>query len=211
MYLLREHWSTPIPGSDVSTPQINDFGLVAHLESEEQIAILRCFKAQFGAPVGKSWIIPYVGHVHNAQLDQLNSIHQAATLGEKERAEWSKTESPHEVLTLGDRVLEETRRTMTAWPLQPALPTWLDGPMTAYWIGRYGFESGGGAKRTISRKRLIGLLTDPKALAKELGRPQLAKRFRSALEHLAEEARLWDEKTRLAKAQKSSPGRRRRA
>ena len=57
---------------------------------------------------------------------------------------------------------------MAAWPIQFELPAWLDARLTAYFAGRFNFERGGGAGRKFSGATLLKLVTNPKALTKDI-------------------------------------------
>jgi hypothetical protein len=112
--------------------------------------------------------------VQRAALGQQNARLRQANLSEEEQARFANASPPADPTAHAARVLEQTNQAMATWPIQFELPAWLDAPLTAYFVGRFNFERGGGAGRKISGATLLKLLTNPEALTKDIEKSQAA-------------------------------------
>lgn len=172
-FLLARHWT----GAAGQQPPL--------MEDDEQAATLRCFTGVFGVPVERSWILPFIDHVHRACVERLNTGHREAHLDAGRLRELQDLAPPASLLEHGEQVLRRMHEEIARWPARPQVPSWLDASLTAYLTARYGFENGGGPRRTISRKTLTKLLADPLALTEDLKRaPDGKNHFRATLEQL---------------------------
>lgn len=150
--------------------------LTAHVEGSEQREILRHFHKTFGIRIGDAWALAIVAEVHRAALEQQNARLRQANLGNEQLARFKAADPPTDTTAHAQIALARSVDTMSTWAVRFDLPTWLDAPLVAYFVGRYGFDRGGGAGRKISRVTLLKLLTSPKALAKDLEKSRVVKK-----------------------------------
>ena len=83
-------------------------------------------------------------------------------------------------------ILERTQRELASRAIPQRVPAALDENLTMYFLARYGFESGGGGGRKISRVSLLRVLADPRKLIAELSRaPGGAARWKANIAELS--------------------------
>jgi hypothetical protein len=70
------------------------------------------------------------------------------------------------------------------------VPEWISENLTALYVGRYGFATGGGPRRRISRSTLVRLLVDPVAACDDIRRSRAPSAVRLAREIEASAAAL---------------------
>jgi len=146
--------------------------VVGTMDEARQRETLRHFRKMFGVRVSEAWALAVVAEVRKAALDRQNAGIRQASLKEDELERF--TAPPDDATAHAELVLKQIRDAMSTWPVRFDLPTWLDAPLLAYFIGRHGFDRGGGAGRKISRATLLKLLTNPKALLRDIEKSSVA-------------------------------------
>lgn len=142
--------------------------VVGTMAAAQQREIWRHFRKMFRIRVSEAWALAVVAEVHNAALDRQNANIRQAGLNEDELERFAANAPPDGATAHAELVLKRIRDAMSTWPVRFDLPTWLDAPLLAYFIGRYGFDRGGGGGRKISRATLLRLFTSPKVLLRDM-------------------------------------------
>ena len=156
----------------------------ATMDRQEQLEVLKHFRRFFGVKIADAWIIPYLDLVKAACLDGINAQYRDARADENPRDQPQASAIPTDLVKRGAWVLDEIGKVMAGWPVTLTTPLWLDAPLTAFLVGRYGFDNGGGG-RVVSRKTLMRLLSTPTALAEDLAKSPGGKNlFRATLVQL---------------------------
>lgn len=150
--------------------------ITSQMAEPEQLEILRHFRKTFGIRIGEAWALAIVAEIHRAALEQQNASIRDTNLDDEQLARFAGTDPPANATAHAELVRARSFDAMSTWAVRFDLPSWLDAPLVAYFIGRYGFDRGGGAGRKISRATLLRLLTNPKALAKDIEKSQAAKK-----------------------------------
>lgn len=149
--------------------------VAALVDGAKQREIVRHFHKVFGVRVGHAWALAFVDEVHKAALERQSAELRETNLDGEQLERFDATQPPMGMTAHAELVLKRCAEAMSEWAVRFDLPTWLDAKLTTYFIGRYGFDRGGGAGRKISRATLLKLLTNPKALEKDLSKSRAAK------------------------------------
>ena len=75
-----------------------------------------------------------------------------AGLNEDELERFAAKAPPDGATAHAELVLKRIRDAMSTWPVRFDLPTWLDAPLLAYYIGRYGSTEGEEAAKPHVRR-----------------------------------------------------------
>lgn len=152
-----------------------------HILEVEQKAILRHFKSVFKIGIENAWVLPVLDAIERAALERQSADTRRHNLTAEQLATCAAADPPGTENKHAARVLLDSHNVMQTWPVRFDLPSWLDAPIVAFILTRFGFARGGGGGK-ISRATFLKLLAHPARLAAKLEQnPQLGRRLKRQL------------------------------